>query len=115
LAEVAHAHGAPLIVDGAWGPHFGFHPSLPESPARLGADLVISSTHKPAGSLTQSAMLHLGDGPSAEWPEPPIAPATTTSAPTSSSPAPTSSPGRSPNRRCSTSVRAPSPRCSNRS
>ena len=37
LAEVAHAHGAPLIVDGAWGPHFGFHPSLPESPTRLGA------------------------------------------------------------------------------
>src|SRR5699024_7614809 len=22
LAEVAHAHWAPLIVDGAWGPHF---------------------------------------------------------------------------------------------
>ena len=56
LSEVAHAHGAPLIVDGAWGPHFGFHPSLPESPARLGADLVVSSTHKLAGSLTQSAM-----------------------------------------------------------
>ena len=70
LSEVAHAHGAPLIVDGAWGPHFGFHPALPESPARLGADLVISSTHKLAGSLTQSAMLHLGDGPFAEQLEP---------------------------------------------
>ena len=66
LSEVAHRHGAPLIVDGAWGPHFGFHPDLPESPARLGADLVISSTHKLAGSLTQSAMLHLGDGPFAD-------------------------------------------------
>ena len=70
LSEVAHAHGAPLIVDGAWGPHFGFHPALPESPARLGADLVISSTHKLAGSLTQSAMLHLGHGPFAEALEP---------------------------------------------
>lgn len=70
LSEVAHAHGAPLIVDGAWGPHFGFHPELPESPARLGADLVISSTHKLAGSLTQSAMLHLGDGPFADRLEP---------------------------------------------
>ena len=70
LAEVAHAHGAPLIVDGAWGPHFGFHPELPESPARLGADLVISSTHKLAGSLTQSAMLHLGHGPLAAKLEP---------------------------------------------
>ncbi|MGR4008990.1 aminotransferase class I/II-fold pyridoxal phosphate-dependent enzyme [Leucobacter sp. 1207-22] len=61
LAAVAHSYGAALIVDGAWGAHFGFHPDLPESPARLGADLVISSTHKLAGSLTQSAMLHLGD------------------------------------------------------
>lgn len=62
LAEVAHRHGVPLIVDGAWGAHFGFHPSLPESPTRLGADLVVSSTHKLGGSLSQSAMLHLGDG-----------------------------------------------------
>ena len=70
LAEVAHAHCAALIVDGAWGAHFGFHPGLPESPARLGADLVVSSTHKLAGSLTQSAMLHLGDTPFAERLEP---------------------------------------------
>ncbi|MBT1034766.1 aminotransferase class V-fold PLP-dependent enzyme [Canibacter sp. lx-45] len=61
LAEVAHKHGAALVVDCAWGAHFGFHEQLPESPARLGADLVISSTHKLAGSLTQSAMLHLCD------------------------------------------------------
>ncbi|WP_243854519.1 aminotransferase class I/II-fold pyridoxal phosphate-dependent enzyme [Canibacter zhoujuaniae] len=60
IAEVAHRYGAALIVDGAWGPHFGFHEKLPESPVRLGADIVISSTHKLAGSLTQSAMLHLG-------------------------------------------------------
>ncbi|WP_336661548.1 aminotransferase class I/II-fold pyridoxal phosphate-dependent enzyme [Leucobacter sp. USHLN154] len=66
LADVAHAHDAALIVDGAWGAHFGFHPGLPESPARLGADLVVSSTHKLAGSLTQSAMLHLGHGPFAD-------------------------------------------------
>lgn len=70
LARVAHSHGAALIVDGAWGAHFGFHPDLPDSPARLGADLVVSSTHKLAGSLTQSAMLHLGDGPFADRLEP---------------------------------------------
>lgn len=70
LSEVAHAHGAALIIDGAWGAHFGFHPELPESPVRLGADLVISSTHKLAGSLTQSAMLHLGHGPLAAQLEP---------------------------------------------
>ena len=85
LAEVAHAHGAPLIVDGAWGPHFGFHPELPESPTRLGADLVVSSTHKLAGSLTQSAMLHLGDGPFADRLEPLIERAVSTTSSTSSS------------------------------
>lgn len=85
LSEVAHAHGAPLIVDGAWGPHFGFHPELPESPARLGADLVVSSTHKLAGSLTQSAMLHLGHGPFADMLEPLIERAFTMTASTSTS------------------------------
>lgn len=70
LARVAHEHGVPLIVDGAWGSHFGFHPELPESPTRLGADLTVSSTHKLGGSLTQSAMLHLSDGPYADALEP---------------------------------------------
>ena len=70
LAKVAHAHDAAIIVDGAWGPHFGFHPELPGSPVALGADLVISSTHKLVGSLTQSAMLHLGHGPLAKKLEP---------------------------------------------
>jgi arginine decarboxylase len=59
-AEVAHAHGAALIVDCAWGSHFGFHPGLPDSPLRLGADAELASTHKIVGSLTQSAMLHVG-------------------------------------------------------
>ena len=62
LAEVAHARGVPLIVDEAWGAHMAFHESLPEHALAAGADLVISSTHKIVGSLTQSAMLHLGHG-----------------------------------------------------
>jgi arginine decarboxylase len=61
-ARVAHAAGAALIVDNAWGSHFGFHPALPESPQRLGADAVLASTHKIVGSLTQSAMLHVARG-----------------------------------------------------
>ncbi|WP_336658476.1 aminotransferase class I/II-fold pyridoxal phosphate-dependent enzyme [Leucobacter sp. USHLN153] len=85
LVEVAHAHDAAIIVDNAWGAHFGFHPGLPESPARLGADLVVSSTHKLAGSLTQSAMLHLGDGPFAERLEPLVARAYSMTASTSMS------------------------------
>jgi arginine decarboxylase len=56
-AEVAHRAGAALIVDNAWGAHFGFHPQLPPSPFELGADAMLASTHKIVGSLTQSAML----------------------------------------------------------
>ena len=61
-AEVAHRAGAALIVDNAWGSHFGFHGRLPESPLRLGADAMIASTHKIVGSLTQSAMLLVASG-----------------------------------------------------
>ncbi len=60
LVAVAHARGVPLIVDEAWGAHLAFHEDLPEHALAAGADLVISSTHKIVGSLTQSAMLHLG-------------------------------------------------------
>jgi lysine decarboxylase len=60
LAEVAHARGVILVVDEAWGAHFAFHERLPETALAAGADLVVSSTHKIIGSLTQSAMLHLG-------------------------------------------------------
>ncbi|MCD1286897.1 MULTISPECIES: aminotransferase class V-fold PLP-dependent enzyme [unclassified Brevibacterium] len=73
LAEVAHEAGAFLIVDAAWGAHFGFHPDLPASPVTLGADIVIMSTHKLAGSFTQSALLHLGDTEFAEVLEPALA------------------------------------------
>jgi lysine decarboxylase len=60
LADVAHRHDVALVVDQAWGPHFGFHPDLPASALALGADAVLTSTHKIVGSLTQSAMLHVG-------------------------------------------------------
>ena len=61
LAEVAHAHGVPLVVDEAWGSHLYFHEGLPAGALRGGADMVLSSTHKIVGSFTQSAILHLGD------------------------------------------------------
>ena len=70
LAEVAHAHGAVLVVDEAWGAHFGFHSELPANALAQGADLVVSSMHKLGGSLTQSALLHLGRGPFAQRLEP---------------------------------------------
>jgi arginine decarboxylase len=61
-AAVAHAMDAALIVDNAWGAHFGFHQALPASPLALGADAMLTSTHKIVGSLTQSAMLHVAAG-----------------------------------------------------
>ena len=64
LAAVAHAHGAALVVDEAWGAHLPFHPELPTDAIAAGADLVVSSTHKSLGSLSGSAMLH--HGPEAE-------------------------------------------------
>jgi lysine decarboxylase len=60
LGEVAHARGVPLVVDEAWGAHLAFHDGLPEHALALGADLVVSSVHKIVGSLTQSAIVHLG-------------------------------------------------------
>jgi arginine decarboxylase len=62
-AEVCHAAGAALCVDQAWGPHYGFHPAVPPCALALGADAMLTSTHKIGGSLTQSAMLHVADSP----------------------------------------------------
>ncbi|MBA2239658.1 MAG: PLP-dependent transferase [Solirubrobacterales bacterium] len=60
LVEVAHSRGVALIADEAWGSHLRFSPELPSSALELGADVVLSSTHKIIGSLTESAILHLG-------------------------------------------------------
>ena len=60
LVEICHERSLPLIVDEAWGAHLHFSGELPQDALDAGADLVISSTHKIIGSLTQSAMIHLG-------------------------------------------------------
>jgi lysine decarboxylase len=60
-AEAAHAFGVPLVVDQSWGPHFGFHSELPPNALHVGADAMLTSVHKIAGSLTQSALLHVSD------------------------------------------------------
>src|ERR671910_2797322 len=60
-AEVAHAAGIPLVVDQSWGPHLGFHRDMPPGALSLGADAMLTSVHKIAGSLTQSALLHVSD------------------------------------------------------
>jgi lysine decarboxylase len=57
IAAVTHAAGATLLVDGAWGAHFGFHPALPSHALALGADALVTSTHKTLPAFTQSAVL----------------------------------------------------------
>lgn len=59
IADLAHAHGIPLLVDEAHGPHFAFHPGLPPAALACGADLSVQSTHKVLSALSQAAMLHL--------------------------------------------------------
>ena len=61
IAEVAHVHKIPLIVDEAHGAHFGFHPYFPKNANENGADIVIHSVHKTLPSLTQTALLHINE------------------------------------------------------
>lgn len=58
IASICHTHGALLLVDEAHGSHFAFSERLPLSAMASGADMASQSTHKTAGSMTQSSMLH---------------------------------------------------------
>ncbi|KHL09065.1 lysine decarboxylase [Mumia flava] len=57
IADAAHDHGVPLIVDAAWAAHFGFHPDLPRHPLQLGADVMITSAHKTLPAWSQAALV----------------------------------------------------------
>jgi lysine decarboxylase len=57
LAEVAHGHGVPLVVDGAWAAHAGFHPDLPRHALQLGADVLVTSAHKTLPAWSQAALV----------------------------------------------------------
>lgn len=57
LADTAHAHGVPLVVDAAWSAHFGFHPELPRHPLQLGADAMVVSAHKTLPAWSQAALV----------------------------------------------------------
>ncbi len=60
LVQEARNFGKPVLVDEAHGAHLPFHPRLPASAGKPGADLWVQSTHKMTASLTQSALLHVG-------------------------------------------------------
>jgi arginine decarboxylase len=57
LADAAHEHGVPLVVDAAWAAHFGFHPDLPRHPLQLGADVMVTSAHKTLPAWSQAALI----------------------------------------------------------
>jgi lysine decarboxylase len=57
LIKKAHDHALPVIVDAAWGGHFGFHPDLPKHVMQLGADALITSVHKALPGYSASALL----------------------------------------------------------
>jgi lysine decarboxylase len=57
LVSLAHAHSMPVIIDAAWGGHFGFHEGLPAHALQMGADALITSVHKALPGYSASALL----------------------------------------------------------
>jgi arginine decarboxylase len=64
IAQAVHAVSdqTMVIVDEAWGGHLHFHPELPESAMAAGADVCVQSTHKLAGGLQQTGLIHWHTG-----------------------------------------------------
>jgi arginine decarboxylase len=60
IAEALHEASPEtiLFVDEAWGGHLHFHPDLPASAIDSGADISVQSTHKLAGGLQQTGLIH---------------------------------------------------------
>jgi arginine decarboxylase len=57
LADAAHEHDVPLVVDAAWAAHFGFHRDLPRHALQLGADVMVISAHKTLPAWSQAALV----------------------------------------------------------
>ena len=57
LIKKAHENSIPVIVDAAWGGHFGFNSHLPQHVLQLGADALITSVHKALPGYSASALL----------------------------------------------------------
>ena len=64
IAEAVHdtSRHAMVIVDEAWGGHLHFHDALPASAMESGADVAVQSTHKLAGGLQQTGLIHWREG-----------------------------------------------------
>lgn len=57
LVKRAHQDDIPVIIDAAWGGHFGFHKDLPAHVLAMGADALITSVHKALPGYSASALL----------------------------------------------------------
>ena len=57
LTSLAHSADVPVLVDQAWGAHFGFHPDLPAHALSLGADGLVTSAHKMLPAYSQASIL----------------------------------------------------------
>lgn len=56
-AATAHDAGVPLLVDAAWGAHFGFSRALPAHALSCGADAIVTSAHKMLPTANQGALV----------------------------------------------------------
>ena len=56
LISTAHKKGIPVIIDAAWGGHFGFHPAMPKHALQYGADAFVTSVHKVLPGYSASAI-----------------------------------------------------------
>ncbi|BDR68634.1 decarboxylase [Clostridium tetani] len=57
----AKKHNMKVLIDCAHGAHFVANEKLPKNPVKLGADMVVMSSHKTLPSLTQTAFLHVNN------------------------------------------------------
>jgi lysine decarboxylase len=57
LVTRAHSQSMPVIIDAAWGGHFGFHREMPAHVLQMGADALITSVHKALPGYSASALL----------------------------------------------------------
>ena len=59
IADIVHEYGKILLVDEAHGAHLGLSDNIAKSAVKLGADLVVQSSHKTLAVLSQGAVLHV--------------------------------------------------------
>lgn len=62
VIDEANKYGIKVLVDSAHGAHFGVNSKLPPHAVKLGASMVVMSSHKTLPSFTQTAYLHIAEG-----------------------------------------------------